>query len=87
MALVTGNSRSRTLDKMAQVVHLAAFALRIIPYFEYVESHANWADEISREGLRGRWAVDRKFHLGLCETYLELMDLPCRAVVKVFECL
>ena len=47
MALVKGSSGSHSLDQVAKLVHLACLAIRSEPYFEYVESKANWADEIS----------------------------------------
>ena len=50
MALVKGSSGSQSLDQMAKLVHLACFAVRTVPYFEYVESEANWSDEISIAG-------------------------------------
>ena len=50
MALVRGSSNYRSLDQMAKLVHLACFAIRSVPYFEYVEAAANWSDEISRKG-------------------------------------
>ena len=38
-------------DQMAKLVHLACLAIRSVPYFEYIESAANGADEISRKML------------------------------------
>ena len=32
---------TRSLDRMAKIVHLACFATRTVPYFEYTESKAN----------------------------------------------
>ena len=46
---------------MAKLVHLACFAIRAVPYFEYIESAANWADEISRVGTQGNWAPSNAF--------------------------
>ena len=66
MALVKGSSGSRSLDQMAKLVHLACFAIRAVPYFEYIESAANWADEISREGTQGSWAPSNAFSVEEC---------------------
>ena len=85
MALVKGSSGSHSLDQMAMLVHLACFALRSVPYFEYIESAANWADEISREGTRGNWAPKNAFSVEKCEVVVELLTLPSLAVVKIFE--
>jgi hypothetical protein len=85
MALVRGSSNSRSLDQMAKLVHLACFAIRSVPYFEYVESAANWADEISRKGTQGSWAPDNCFSVTKCGIAAELLTLPSLAVIKIFE--
>ena len=85
MALVKGSSGSHSLDQMAQMVHLACFAIRSVPYFEYVESKANWSDEISREGVQGTWAPNNAFSVGECGVVVDLLTLPSIAVVKTFE--
>ena len=85
MALVKGSSGSHSLDQMAKLVHLACFAVRSVPYFEYVESKANWSDEISRKGAQGNWAIRNAFAVGECEVVVELLTLPCLAVVRIFE--
>ena len=36
MALVRGVSGSHSLDQVAQLVHLACFAIRSVPHFEYI---------------------------------------------------
>ena len=85
MALVKGSSNSHSLDQMAKLVHLACFAIRSVPYFEYVESKANWADEISREGTNGDWAPSNAFSVGKCGVVVELLTLPSLAVIRIFE--
>ena len=76
MALVKGSSGSHSLDQMAKIVHLACFAIRSVPYFEYIESKANWADEISREGTQGNWAPRNAFSVKECGVVVELLTLP-----------
>ena len=85
MALVHGKSGSQSLDKMAKFIHLANFALKANPYYEYVESKANWSDEISREGLAGKWARDHDFCLARCSFLYQIISLPCEAVVVLFS--
>ena len=85
MALVKGSSKEPSLDRMAKVVHLASFALGTNAYYEYVESHANWSDEISREGLEGAWAAANGFKLDWCPAFEMVLRLPNKAVVKVFQ--
>ena len=85
MALVKGSSNSHSLDQMAKIVHLACFAIRTVPYFEYIESKANWADEVSREGTRGTWAPRNAFSVKECGVVAELLTLPCIAVIMIFE--
>ena len=85
MALVNGKSDSPSLDVMARFVHIACFAMRAAPYFEYVESGSNWADEISREGLNGSWAPSHNFALGVSTFVPQLLGLPCAALARVFS--
>ena len=80
MALVRGSSGSHSLDQMAKLVHLACFAIRSVPYFEYIESKANWADEISRVGAQCSWAPCNAFSVGECG-----VTLPSLAVIRIFE--
>ena len=70
---------------MSKLVHLACFAIRSVPYFEYVESKANWADEISREGTQGNWATSNAFSVEECGVVVEPLTLPPLAVVRIFE--
>ena len=72
------------LDQMAKLVHLACFAIRAVPYFEYIESAANWADEISREGTQGNWAPSNAFSVEECGVVVELPTLPTFAIIKFF---
>ncbi len=46
--LCKGNSDSAALDMGTAAVHFALAFLRSRIWFEYVESHANWADSVSR---------------------------------------
>ena len=85
MALVKGSSGSNSFDPMAELVHLVCFASRSVPYFEYVGSKSNWADEISREGAQGIWAHLNAFSVEECGVLVELLQLPCLAVVRVLE--
>jgi hypothetical protein len=85
MALVKGSSGSHSLDQMAKLVHLACFAIRSVPYFEYIESKANWADEISREGAQGNWVPCNAFSVEECGVVVELLTLPSLAVIRIFE--
>ena len=85
MALVKGSSGSHPLDQMAKIIHLACFAIHSVPYFEYVESKANWADEISRVGAQGNWASNNAFSVNECGVAIELLTLPSLAVVTIFE--
>ena len=84
IGLVNGTSNVGSLDAMAQFVDIAAFALDTVPYFEYVESHSNWADEISSEWLSGCWARDNGFQLDRCTFVPKLQCLPVAALAAVF---
>ena len=84
MALVRGKSDAPSLDTMAQVAQVASFALRTRPYYEYVESAANWADEVSRQGLRGGWAKSHGFEMGMCTFVPQLLFLPPGVLARMF---
>ena len=85
MALVKGCSGVPSMDQMAKAIHLGAFSLEAQAYYEYVESKANWADEISREGMKGSWAAKNKFSTRHCGVSTLLLRLPSIAIVGVFD--
>ena len=85
MALVKGTSSVVSLDQMTKVIHLGSFALRSQAYYEYVESAANWSDEISRLGHSGQWALNRGFRINGCGVADVLLRLPGLAVCTVFS--
>ena len=85
MALGNGRSNRESLDEITRVAHLLSFGMRAVPYYEYVQSASNWSDEISREGLAGRWAKDRRFELQECSVLPMLFDLPPRAILNLAE--
>ena len=53
--------------------------------YSYVESEANWADEMSRKGTQGNWAPDNAFSVDKCGIAAELLTLPSLAVIRIFE--
>ena len=86
MALVRGRSNSPSLDAMVQFVQLSNFAMKVTPFYEYVESKSNRSDEISQEGLRGKWAQDEQFELGVGTFVYQLLELPVAALLRIFAC-
>ncbi len=66
MAMVKGSSDIASLDQMTKIIHLRAFAIEAQAYYEYVESKANWFDEISRKGTQGSWADCNGFEIQRC---------------------
>ena len=85
MALVKGTSKVSSLDQMVKAVHLGAFSLQAQAYYEYVESKANWSDEISRLGIKGPWATRNNFQIRHCDVAIILLRLPCIAIASVFS--
>jgi hypothetical protein len=85
MAMVKGRSRTESLDNLARLGHFASFALGASAYYEYVQSKANWSDEISRLGLEGPWAHQQGFKIRTCTFEKHLLRLPCFALCKVIE--
>ena len=51
----------RRLDSLAEAIRSAMFSLHVWIYFEWVESKANWADAISREGAQDPWCNQHGF--------------------------
>ena len=84
-ALVNGKSDSPSLDRMARFAQVASFALQTAPYYEYVQSEADCADEISRQGLQGVWAQQHGFALGVCTFVPQLLQLPVVVLAQLFS--
>jgi hypothetical protein len=81
---VKGSSKTSSLDQIAKATQLGCFALEIQSYYEYVESKANWSDEISRLGSEGPWAIQNHFQIKQCQVAIMLLQLPCIAIAGVF---
>jgi hypothetical protein len=54
-------------------------------FFEYIESGANWAGEISREGLQGPWAEKNGCACVDATVPTEFLLLPTRALILLCE--
>ena len=80
MALIKGRSDSPDLERLAHLIHLACFALRVWIYWEYIPSKSNWADAISRLGENNPWYKTHGFVLSQAHYSahsLELALLSC----------
>ena len=84
-SLVKGKSNVPDMDAMAMVVHALLFSLRCGMYFEYVQSPANWADEISRKGLAGPWHLRKGFCTARLSIPLEVLKLDLKTLLRVFS--
>ena len=85
MCLIRGRSDSADLEKIAQFIHAALFALEALLFWEYIPSKSTWANPISRLGAHDPWHSSNFFiRFQSCLT-LQLLDLPFLAVVKVFQ--
>lgn len=87
MALIRGRSDSPDLERMANLIHLACFALRTWIYWEYIPSKSNWADAISRLGMEDPCHSANQFKLFRVSFPFFLWKLPFSAVILVFEML
>ena len=76
MSLIRGRSSSPDLERLAQLIHVAMFALRASFFFEYIPSKTNWADAVSRIGFKGPWIHQRGFSCHLACFPFQLVDLP-----------
>ncbi|CAE7438652.1 unnamed protein product [Symbiodinium necroappetens] len=85
MSLIRGRSSSPDLERLAQLIHLAMFALRTSFFFEYIPSKTNWADAVGRVGFADPWLHQRGFTCHVACFPFQLVDLPFLAVLRVFE--
>ena len=51
------------MDALARKVHLQAYAMDTRLWLEYIETTANWADGVSRNGTTDAWALRHGFQL------------------------
>ncbi|CAE7361503.1 unnamed protein product [Symbiodinium sp. CCMP2592] len=85
MSLIRGRSSSPDLECLAQLIHIAMFALRTSFFFEYIPSKTNWADAVSRIGFAELWLHQRGFSCHVASFPFQLVGLPFLAVLRVFE--
>ena len=87
MCLIRGRSDSPDLERMANLIHVALFALQTWIYWEWIPSKSNWSDSISRLGRRDPW--HRMHHFKCFPAYFpaSLWRLPLRPVTLIFELL
>ena len=85
MAMVRGRANNPDLDRMAEILQGAMYALDMWIYFEWIESDSNWSDGISRSGLKDEWQAANGFYSSHCPFLAALLQLPLVAVIKVFE--
>ena len=83
MALVRGRSDAEDLDRMAVLIHGLMYGLQCMIYFEWVESKANWADGISRDGYSDLWHRKHGFSCSTCPVHEAVWVLPFRAVLRL----
>ena len=77
-ALVKGYSRAIDSGLIVNAFHAFNAGLRADVWFEYVNTHANWADLPSREGLDELWEIFRRMGI---EQHMK--EVPC--VLPKFE--
>ena len=63
MLFIRGRSSSPDLERLSQVIHLCLFTLSCTPYWEWIPSKSNWAEDISRLGWRESWPVANGFRV------------------------
>ena len=85
MSLIRGRSSSPDLERLAQLIHVAMFALRASFFFEYIPSKTNWADAVSRVGFADPWLQQHGFSCHVACFPFQLVDVPFAAVLRVFE--
>ena len=87
MCLIRGRSDSPDLERLANLIHVALFALQTWIYWEWIPSKSNWSDSISRLGWKDPWY--RMHHFKCFPAYFpaSLWRLPLRPVTLIFELL
>jgi hypothetical protein len=63
-SLIKGSSTSGDVSTVVSFTHLAFAQLGCRAFFEFVESHANPSDGLSRQGLEDHWTVMQGWLLG-----------------------
>jgi hypothetical protein len=58
-----GANHGEDLDAGTTAIHLMVAQLRMRPWWEYVESKANWSDSASRLGEADPWIKKHGFHV------------------------
>ena len=85
MCLVRGRSESTDLERISSLIHVASFSLQTWLWWEYIQSKSNWADSISRLGLRDPWYRANSFTVSVVSFPIILWHLPFSAVISVFS--
>ena len=85
MCLIRGRSDSPDLEKIANMIHIALFALQCWCFWEWIPSKSNWADAISRLGFADPWHQTQQFSSFTAFFPIILWHLPLKPLVLVFE--
>eukprot|EP00438_Fugacium_kawagutii_P007146 Skav211477 [mRNA] locus=scaffold6582:39474:39824:- [translate_table: standard] len=85
MCLLRGRSDSEDLSSISHFIHVGLFALDTALYWEYIPSKSNWADPISRHGLKDSWFKRNRFRAFQAFFPVRLLSMPFAATVRVFQ--
>eukprot|EP00438_Fugacium_kawagutii_P005548 Skav216281 [mRNA] locus=scaffold2088:69829:83155:+ [translate_table: standard] len=85
MCLLRGRSDSEDLSSISDFIHVGLFALDTALYWEYIPSKSNWADPISRHGLKDSWFQQNRFRAFRAFFPVKLLSMPFSATVRVFQ--
>ena len=87
MCLIRGRSHNAELEEICHVIHVVLFALKAFVYWECITSVANWAinwaDPISRKGLKELRHQRRNF--ATFPSYFDYRLLKLTAVIRVVQ--
>ena len=88
MSLIRGRSSSPDLERLAQLIHVAMFALRAWFFFEYIPSKTSktyWADAVASDSkIPGSISVAFLVMLPVFHSSLWI-SLSSRCLLRVFE--
>jgi hypothetical protein len=63
-SLIRGTSRSGDVGHIAAIAQLRLLQLGASPWFEWIDSHSNPSDGLSRDGLEDEWTLKQGWSLG-----------------------
>ena len=62
-SLIRGGSRAEDVGRVALAAHVAMHRIDATPWFEWIDTHSNLSDGLSRLGVQDPWTVSQRWIL------------------------